>query len=133
MSRQPPRLPLDALKILLVEDSDDIREVVNVLLRAQGADVVAVSTGSEALSAALGADFDVVLTDYGLPDIPGAFVVRQLLAVARQRPLVIVLTGFDEPYTGWARQAGADVVLRKPIDWPRLFAHLLTAPRRAAA
>jgi CheY-like chemotaxis protein len=133
MSPQPPGPPLHALKVLLVEDSDDIREVVNVLLRSQGADVVAVSTGSEALSAALGADFDVVLTDYGLPDIPGAFVVRQVLAVARQRPLVIVLTGFEEPYTDWARQAGADVVLRKPIDWSHLFSYLLTAPRRAAA
>jgi CheY-like chemotaxis protein len=132
MSRQPSSHPLHALKILLVEDSDDIREVVNVLLSAQGAEVVAVSNGSAALAAALDIDFDVVLTDYGLPDIPGAFVVRQLLAVARRRPLVIVLTGFDEPYTGWARQAGADVVLRKPIEWPHLLSHLLTAPRRAA-
>jgi DNA-binding response OmpR family regulator len=121
------------VKVLLVEDSDDIRDVVTILLRAHGAEVVAVASGSAALSAALTADFDVVLTDYGLPDIPGAFVIPQLLAMARRRPLVIVLTGHEEPYTGWAHQAGADVVLHKPVEWSHLLAHLRDAPRHLAA
>jgi CheY-like chemotaxis protein len=121
------------LKILLVEDSEDIRDVFTALLRAEGADVVAVANGNAAIAAALRDDFDVVLTDYGLPDIPGDFLIRQVLATARHRPRVIVVTGYGEPYTGRARQAGADLVLTKPVEWPRLLAHLRPERQRRAA
>ena len=119
------------MKILLVEDSDDIRDAFTGLLRAEGADVVAVATGSAALAAAYGEDFDVLLTDYGLPDIPGDFLIRQLLGIARHRPRVIVVTGYGEPYVTWARLAGAEIVLTKPVEWLDLLAHL--RPRRIAA
>jgi len=65
-------------------------------------------------------DFDVVLTDLGLPDIPGDVVIRRVLASARRRPRVIVVTGYDEPFVSRARQAGADVVFNKPIVWATL-------------
>jgi two-component system CheB/CheR fusion protein len=121
------------VKILLVEDSDDIRDAFTGLLRAEGAYVVAVATGGLAIAAALREDFDVLLTDYGLPDIPGDFLIRRVLAIARRRPRVVVVTGYGEPYVGWARQAGADVVLTKPVEWPDLLAHLRATQRSIAA
>jgi CheY-like chemotaxis protein len=131
MRGQSPKRALGALKILLVEDSDDIRDAFSGLLRAEGADVVAVASGHAAIAAALRADFDVVLTDYGLPDVPGDFLIRQVLATARRRPRVIVVTGYGEPYAGWAREAGADLVLTKPVEWPHLLDRL--PPQRLAA
>ena len=122
-----------AVKILLVEDSDDIRDAFSGLLRAEGAEVVAVATGSAALAAALRETFDVLLTDYGLPDIPGDFLIRQILGISRRRPLVVVVTGYGEPYASWARQAGADLVLTKPIEWPELLDHLRRDTRGIAA
>jgi CheY-like chemotaxis protein len=65
-------------------------------------------------------EFDVILTDLGLPDIPGDAVIRRVLATARRRPRIIVLTGYDEPFVTRARQAGADVVFTKPIAWATL-------------
>ena len=124
---------LQAVKILLVEDSDDIREAFTGLLRTEGADVVAVARGTDAITAALEGNFDVVLTDYGLPDIPGDFVIRQVLAAVHRRPHVVVITGYGEPYTSWARLAGADLVLTKPVDWPDLLAHIRPDRYRAAA
>jgi two-component system CheB/CheR fusion protein len=121
------------MKILLVEDCDDIRDAFAGLLRAEGAYVVAVATGSMAIAAALAEDFDILLTDYGLPDIPGDFLIRRVLALARRRPHVVVVTGYGEPYLGWARQAGADLVLTKPLEWPDLLAHLRQAGRSIAA
>jgi len=72
-------------------------------------------------------DFDVVLTDLGLPDVPGDVVIRRVLASARQRPRVIVVTGYDEPFVSRARQAGADVVLNKPVVWANIANTLAAA------
>jgi CheY-like chemotaxis protein len=108
------------LRVLLVEDSPDIREAFTLLLRAEGVDVVATASGKEATEQAAMDDFDVVLTDLGLPDIPGDVLIRRVLASARRRPRVIVVTGYDEPFVSRARQAGADVVFNKPVVWATL-------------
>lgn len=124
---------LRAVKILLVEDSDDIRDAFCGLLRAEGAEVLAVADGQTAIAAALRENFDVLLTDYGLPDIPGDFLIRQLLTVAPRRPRVVVVTGYGEPYAGWAREAGADLVLTKPVEWHDLRDHLRPDREQVAA
>ena len=105
------------MRILLIEDIPDIREVFTLLLRVEGADVVAAANGREAAELANRRDFDVVLSDLGLPDIPGDVLIRQILAGARQRPRVVGMTGYDEPYLSRARQAGAEVVFTKPVEW----------------
>ena len=115
------------LRVLLVEDSSDIREVFTILLRAEGVDVVATATGREATELAASREFDVVLTDLGLPDIPGDVVIRRVLASARRRPRVIVVTGYGEPFVSLARQAGADVIFNKPIAWSTLARTLAAA------
>jgi CheY-like chemotaxis protein len=118
------------LRILLVEDSQDIREVFTLLLRAEGAEVLATASGREAIEQIAKRDFDVVLTDLGLPDIPGDTVIRRVLANSRRRPRIIVVTGYDEPFVSRARQAGADVVFNKPIVWSTL-ANTLAETARA--
>jgi len=114
-------------RILLVEDSADIRDVFTLLLAAEGAEVTAAATGCEAVELARQRDFDVVLTDLGLPDVPGDVVIRNVVVTARRRPRIVVVTGYGEPFVGRARQAGADVVLNKPIAWPLLLDRLTPA------
>lgn len=111
-------------RVLLVEDARDIREVFTMLLEAEGADVVATGSGREGAALAARGGFDVILTDLGLPDISGEMVIRQAARTARRRPRIVVLTGYDEPYTSRARQAGADVVLTKPVSWTSLVEEL---------
>src|SRR5262245_23784858 len=106
--------PLHHARVLLVEDARDIREVFTLLLQAEGAVVTATGTGREAVELAARDDFDILLTDLGLPDIPGDIVIRCIVSMARRRPWVVVVTGYDEPFIGRARQAGADAVLTKP-------------------
>src|SRR5262245_25045474 len=115
------------LRALLVEDSADIREVFTVLLSAEGIDVVAAASGSEATELAASRDFDIVLTDLGLPDIPGDVVIRRVLANARRRPRVMVVPGYVEPFVSRAREAGADVVFNKPVVWANLARTLAAA------
>ncbi|HZF03177.1 MAG TPA: response regulator [Patescibacteria group bacterium] len=119
----------DRLRVLLVEDSPDIREVFTLLLRDDGAEVVATGSGREAAEVAKRRDFDVVVTDLGLPDLAGDVVIRRVLANARRRPRIIVITGYDEPFVGRARAAGADIVFNKPIVWSTL-AETLAEVRR---
>ena len=116
-------MSLEGRRILLIEDAPDIREVFGVLLRVEGAEVVPAATGREALAAADGRDFDIVLSDLGLPDIPGDVLIRQLLSRegARRRTRVVVVTGYGEPYVTRARQAGAEVVFTKPVEWTRIL------------
>jgi two-component system, chemotaxis family, CheB/CheR fusion protein len=114
-------MSLDHMRILLVEDAPDIREVFTVLLRVEGADVTATGSGREAAELASRRDFDVVLSDLGLPDMPGDVLIRQILTTARGRTRVIVVTGYGEPYLTRARQAGAEVVFTKPVEWTRIL------------
>jgi len=114
-------MSLERLRILLVEDAPDIREVFTVLLRVEGAEVTATGSGREAAELASRRDFDVVMSDLGLPDMPGDVLIRHILATARRRIRVIVVTGYGEPYLTRARQAGAEVVFTKPVEW----AHIL--------
>lgn len=117
------------LRVLLVEDSIDVRESLVLLLHNEGIDVVATGFGVAALEVAPRLGADVVLTDLGLPDIPGSALIRRLLKIARPRPRIIVVTGFGEPHLSQAREAGADVVLTKPLAWETLLQHLRRAAR----
>jgi CheY-like chemotaxis protein len=125
-------MSLEQMRILLVEDTPDIREVFTVLLRVEGADVTATGSGCEAADLASHGDFDVVLSDLGLPDMSGDALIRQILATARHHTRVIVVTGYGEPYVTRARQAGAEVVFTKPVEWARVLA-ALEAPGLAAS
>lgn len=111
-------------RVLLVEDATDIRDVFKMLLEAEGAEVTATGSGREAAELTAREDFDVILTDLGLPDISGEMVIRHALLNARRRPRVVVVTGYDEPFTSRARAAGADVVLTKPVLWSSLVDEL---------
>ena len=118
--------PLSGVAILLVEDVPDTRDVLARLLESEGARVSSASTAREATELAAATDFDVLLTDLGLPDIPGDALIRRVLNGARRRPRVVAITGYGEPYTGRARRAGADAVLTKPVPWNLLTTALGT-------
>jgi two-component system CheB/CheR fusion protein len=127
-----PERSLRGAKVLLAEDARDIRDVFTLLLQAEGAEVTATGSGREAAELGARGDFDVLLTDLGLPDIPGDLVIRHVTATARRRPWIVVVTGYDEPFISRAREAGADVVLTKPITWSVLLDRLLPASPVAA-
>ena len=124
---------LTGLRILVIEDAPDIREVFGVLLRAEGADVQVVGTGRDAIETCQDQQFDVILSDLGLPDIPGDILIRQILSTCRPRACVVVITGYGEPFVSRARAAGADAVFTKPVEWTRVldFLHERRLPASA--
>ena len=124
---------LSGLRVLLVEDTEDIRELLANLLRIEGVQVRAAGSAQAAVEIAVGWEFDVLLTDLGLPDVTGDDLITAILAMKNDRPRVVVFTGFGEPYAGRARDAGADVVLTKPLDWSVLWSHVATGDAALAA
>jgi two-component system CheB/CheR fusion protein len=119
-------MKLNGVRVLLIEDVSDIRDVFVILLRSEGADVVATPSGLKGAELARNQRFDVVLSDLGLPDIAGDVLIRQIRAATGAATRVIVVTGYGEPYLSRARQAGADAVFTKPVEWT----HILDSIRR---
>jgi two-component system, chemotaxis family, CheB/CheR fusion protein len=124
---------LEDMRILVIEDVADIREVFLILLHCEGAQAVGAASGREAVELSRKWDFDVVLSDLGLPDIPGDVLVRQLIAASRGHSRVIVITGYGEPYVSRARQAGAEAVFTKPVEWNRILDQLRRPDLAASA
>jgi PAS domain S-box-containing protein len=106
------------LKVLVVEDSQDARQMLRAGLAMQGHDVHEAASGAAALAAAAEVHPEVVLLDIGLPDIDGYEVAQRLRAEAGGRSIVLVAVsgyGRDED-RGRAREAGFDAHVVKPAD-----------------
>jgi len=82
------------LRVLVVDDEEIIRDVLETLLEREGYDVTAVESASEALSAFEADPYDLVLLDLMLPDRPGLEVLRE---VRRRDPdaVVVIVTAYS--------------------------------------
>lgn len=84
------------MRILYVEDDPLVREITCELLTRPERQVLAVSSAEEALSVFRPGAFDVVLTDVSLPVMSGLDMVRRILQIAPQTPIIIA-TGYALP------------------------------------
>ena len=126
-------MKLNGVRVLLIEDVSDIRDVFVILLRSEGADVVSTPSGLEGAELARTQLFDHVLSDLGLPDIAGDVLIRRIRAASGAGTLVVVVTGYGEPYLSRARQAGADAVFTKPVEWTNILDYIRRPDLAASA
>ena len=120
--------------ILVVEDRDSLRRMLELALKAEGYEVVAAADGAAALARLAERGFDLVLTDLKLPDLSGI----EVLAASRKaqpRVPVVVLTGYGTVGTAVeAMKLGAFDFLEKPLeidDLTRLIERAIGEPERA--
>jgi CheY-like chemotaxis protein len=107
--------------VLIVEDNDDARDMLQQVLAMQGHEVCAARDGASAIALALQVQPDVAIIDIGLPDIDGYAVAREIRAQAKRRIALIALTGYGQPEDQRrARDAGFDLHLVKPVTVERL-------------
>jgi CheY-like chemotaxis protein len=66
----------------------------------------------------------VVVSDLGLPDLPGDLLIRTIIGAARRPIKVVVITGERGPALTRALEAGADVIFTKPCQWESIIAYL---------
>ncbi len=125
---------LDGMNVLVVDDSEDTTEMVRHLLQIGGANVIAVTSGFEALRVARENHFDAVLSDISMPGMDGFEFLSKLRALPGYEHLpVVALTGFGRPEDVQRAQAeGFLAHLTKPFDIQTLSGLLQKLPRRRA-
>src|SRR5207253_10927252 len=103
------------LRLLLVEDHDDTREVLARLLSRCGYDVQSARNAQEARSLSLAKTFDLLISDMALPDATGCELLEELSTKHGLRG--IAMSGFgSEVDVAQSRAAGFLEHLVKPID-----------------
>ena len=104
-------------RILLVEDNEDGRRMMEAMLMLEGHIVRSASTGEAAIEAAREWGADIALIDIGLPDIDGHEVARRIRALGLDNPpKLVALSGFGQPGDLHnAYEAGFDLHLTKPV------------------
>jgi DNA-binding response OmpR family regulator len=107
------------MRILIVEDQDSIRRMIEALVQARGYAVTAVASGAKAIDVALTDPPDVVLLDLMLPgQFDGFEVCRRLRAqAATQSVPVVIITALDDADSRRrASEAGATAYYTKPFS-----------------
>jgi signal transduction histidine kinase/ActR/RegA family two-component response regulator len=108
----------DRPQVLLVDDDETVRTAVGDMLRGAGYAVTLAGSGLEGIARVREHDgpYDVIITDLGMPDVPGWEVVEAVKQVDAATP-VVILSGFDRARaTRRARELGVDLVISKPFD-----------------
>jgi CheY-like chemotaxis protein len=111
---------LRGLRVLVVEDEGDTRDILDVLLRESGAEVQAVPDVETAMQAMQSRPPDVLISDIGMPEMDGYDLIRQVRRLAPDaggRVPAIALTAFAHGTDHReALRAGYDRHLAKPVD-----------------
>ena len=124
---------LQGLRVLLVDDEADAREVAHVALAGFGAEVRAVGSAAEVLQILETERYDVLVSDIGMPTMDGLTLIRRIRALphgsAAQLPAV-ALTAFSmETDVRAGKDAGFQGYVGKPISLGRLYAAIVGAVR----
>jgi CheY-like chemotaxis protein len=107
------------MRILVVEDQDSIRRMIEALVQARGYQVTAVSSGAKAIDVAMTDAPDMVLLDLNLPGQYDGFDVCQRLRsdpATRTVPVVIISAMDDDESRARATAAGATAYYTKPFS-----------------
>ena len=100
------------LRILLIDDNRHGLGARRVLLEDLGYQITTARCGEEGLTEFEKAAFDLVVTDYRMPDLQGSEVIKRIRTLNAQVPIVM-LSGYVEKLGLTKDQTGADMVLSK--------------------
>lgn len=113
---------LNGIRVLLVDDSVEVLAVMQELLEMESATVHAFSKPREALDAAAGEEYDIILSDIGMPVMDGHALIKALRGHVHLRHTpAIALTGYGASADQHkSRQSGFDRHLNKPVGYDEL-------------
>ena len=121
-----------SLKILVVDDDPDIRDVLKLALAEENYTILEAADGQEALEIISSKPLDLVLLDYKIPKFDGRQVVQQVKSDLLLRHLpIIMVTGkgeLEDKIVGL--DAGADDYITKPFEPKEVLARIRMALRR---
>jgi signal transduction histidine kinase/CheY-like chemotaxis protein len=113
------RPPLSG-KLLVADDVEHLRSLIEIYARELGLESKTVSNGFEAVEAAMAGDFDVLLLDMEMPVMDGFEAARVLRERGYSKPIVALTAHYQDADTEHALREGCTDVLSKPITIQRL-------------
>ena len=109
-----------AQKVLVVDDEQQIRDVLEKFFKGEGYEVVTSSNGEKALELVKRENPHVIILDIKMPGIDGIEVCRRLRAVGNCQSISIIVLSASVDELTRAAEAGADDCVKKPVDLPSL-------------
>lgn len=122
-----------SLRVLVVDDEPDIRDVLRITLEAEKYEVIEAENGEEAIKIITQKTPDLVLLDYKMPKMDGREVCRRIKKdiLLRHLPIIMVTGKGEITDKVDGIDAGADDYIVKPFDPEELLAHIKMILRRA--
>ena len=118
------------LKVLTIDDDPAMTELIGLLLRSYGLDVVSANDGEIGLELARKEQPDLIMLDLTMPGVDGWQVCKKIRSFSKVP--VIILSALDDPaIISSALDAGADDYMVKPVPSSVLIAHINNLTRRA--
>ncbi|MDZ8223712.1 ATP-binding protein [Nostoc sp. ChiVER01] len=121
--------PLTGIRLLIVDDDEDIRDFLGFVLEQAGGEVCIVTSAIEALQAVEQSPPDILLSDIGMPEMDGYMLIRQIRAMPPEqggRILALALSAYaGEVNRQQALAAGFQEHVPKPIDPDTLITVIL--------
>lgn len=114
-------------RVLVIEDDDDIRTMIELLLQAEGHTVSCAANGAEGLERVRRDDVDVILLDLKMPLMDGWEFARRYRESGGAAPIVVLSAAQD--LDRQTREIGAARVLAKPFDLEALVEVVATVDR----
>lgn len=120
-------------KILLIDDDENVRETISVLLEREGFLAIAHADGRSGLESAIANRPDLVLVDMRLPVLSGVEVCKQIRAAHLDTPIIVLSAIGDEIDKVLMLEIGADDYIVKPFGTRELIARIRAVLRRATS
>lgn len=119
------------MKVAVIDDSPDIKEVVSICfqLRWSSCNIVSAENGNQGLKLVEEEEPDVVVLDLGLPDIDGLQVLREIRRFS-QVPIIVLTVRNQDVDVARALELGADDYITKPFSHIELVARVQAVMRR---
>lgn len=108
-------------KILFVDDDENILLVLKYMLKNYNFNLDICNDSNEALQLALKEDFDLIITDYMMPNLNGIELIK-IIKKSKNNPLFVLISGaLTDEIVEEARIVGIDNIMQKPFDIAKII------------
>jgi two-component system OmpR family response regulator len=121
---------MENLKVLVVDDEPNIRDLLSASLRFQGHRVLTAANGNEAINQIVDNQPDVVLLDVMLPDISGFGVTKKIRSLGIDDPILFLTARDDTEDKVTGLTVGGDDYVTKPFSLDEIIARISAIMRR---
>ena len=118
----PPLRDRETVRVLVIDDDEDIRKLLTDILTSAGHQVTDVCSGAEAAAIFKKDNFDLVLTDLEMPEMSGWEIARSLKKLD-PNIMIALITGWGETIdSAQLQESGIDRVVNKPFRMDQILA-----------